>query len=507
MNPRTTALLALAACLLGGFVYFYEIEGEQGREAAIETEKRLFADIAAEDVDALELTTTDGADARFERRDGAWRIVSPVEGAGDAVALDAIASALAQLPRAGSVKSAPGDLAQFGLAEDAPTVRFEAKGTSHSLRIGKATPVGGNVYVSADAGPGIAYVEGYRLNAWRRALADLRDRRIAALVPGEVERLAIAWPEPHEGAAPGAGEGALFEIELVRDAEKGWQITSPARLPADEETVNRLLSDLAYLEATGFVDERTPAVEAALRETALSVRWSGSGEAETAGERRLRIAGLEGDARLVETTDGALHRIAPDRLDDFARHLAAYRDKRLTAFDPSRLVQIELAFADEAAKLETPVAAPTGPVVLIQQGGSWSAEGLDLDPEALAGLAGSLASLRASEIVADALGEAELASLGLAPPAVRIRMQGAQGDSDVPPALELGRLDPERGLFVRRLPEAAVYALDPLVADALPRTRADFEARHAKLQAADEGGPPDAAGAGSDGAAADLLDQ
>ncbi len=491
MNPRTTALLALLACLLGGFVYFYEIEGEAGREAAIESEKRLFADVEAEDVDVLELTTTDGVAARFERRAGGWRIVSPVEGAGDAVTLDAIASALAQLPRAGSVKAAPGDLAQFGLAEGAPVVRFEAKGASRALRIGKATPVGGNVYVATDGGPEVAYVESYRVNAWRRALGDLRDRRIVELTPGEVERLAIAWPEAGEGASPDAAGSGLFEVALVRAAERGWQIESPAALPADEETVNRLLSDLAYLQASGFVDEVTPAVEDALRETALRVRWSASGEGD---ERQLRIAGLEGDARLVETTGGALHRIPPERLDDFERRLAAYRDKQLSALDAARLSRIELEFADEVEPLATPVAGPAGPVVLVQADGTWAAEGLDLDPEALAGLAGSLASLRASDVVADALGESELASLGFAPPAVRIRIWVEKGDSDAPPtlALELGRLDPERGLFVRRPPEATVHTLEPIVAESLPRMRADFEARFA---------------AGSDGAAADLLDQ
>ena len=495
MNPRTTALLALLACLLGGFVYFYEIEGEEGREAAIESEKRLFADLESEDIDALELTTTDSVLARIERRDGGWRIVSPVEGAGDAIALDAIASAIVQLPRAGSVKASPGDLAQFGLAEGAPVVRFEAKGASHALRIGKATPVGGNVYVAAEAGPEVApvvaYVESYRVNAWRRKLDDLRDRRIVALTPGEVERRATAWPEPGEGAAPGVAESGLFEVVLVRDSGRGWQIESPAALPADEETVNRLLSDLAYRQASGFVDERTPAVESALRETALRVRWSASG---APGEQQLRIAGLEGDTRLVETAAGVLHRIAPERLEDFELRLSAYRDKQLSALDVALLSRIELEFADEGAGLETPVAGPAGPVVLTQADGTWSSSGLDLDPEALAGLAGRLASLRAGEIVADEMGEPELASLGLAPPAVRIRIWAGKGDADAPPVLELelGRLDPERGLFARRLPEAAVHALEPIVAESLPRTRADFEARFA---------------AGSGGATADLLDQ
>jgi hypothetical protein len=514
MNPRTTGLLALVACLLGTFVYLYEIEGEAGREAARETEKRLFGGIEGDDVDALELTTSDGIAARFERQGGAWRIVSPVEGAGDAVALDSIASALAQLPRAGDVEAAPGDLAQFGLGDAAQVVRFEAKGASRALRIGKATPVGANVYVATDAGPGIAYVEGYRVNAWKRALTDLRDRRIVAFEPGEVERLAIAWPEA------GAPDG-IFEVGLVRDGEKRWQIEKPAAMRADQETVDGLLSNLAYLQATGFVDERTPDVDAALRESALVLRWSLAGGED---EQRFRIAGGLDDARLVETTNGAIYRIAADRLEDFARRLAAYRDKQLGRLDPVALERIELEFSatpDPSTALATPVDAKSDRVVLEQTSGSWSVEGREADPEALAGLVASLASLRASDIVADGMGGAELASVGLASPAVRIRLMprttGADGAakgetaSASPLELELGRLDLERGLFARVVPEETIYVVAP--SDAPPLTLADFEARVAKpaatpeptepIDALDPAEPGDSGG----GALPDLLEQ
>ena len=51
MNPRTTGLLALAAAILGGFIYFYEIEGESSRLVARDEEKRIFPGLVAADVD------------------------------------------------------------------------------------------------------------------------------------------------------------------------------------------------------------------------------------------------------------------------------------------------------------------------------------------------------------------------------------------------------------------------------------------------------------------------
>ena len=488
MNLRTTGLLALVAFFLGAFVYLYEIEGGSDRDAALEAEKELFAGVDAAAVESLEFTTSDGRAARFERRDGAWRVVAPVEGAGDAMALDGVASALATLPRVGKVKAAPGDLAQFGLGPEAPAVHFTASGASHSLRIGRATPVGGNVYVAADDGDEVAYVESYRLNAFKHRLTDLRDRRVLALEAGAVKRLQLSWPE----------SSGPFTLALERDAEAAWQLRQPIAGRADQQTVRELLSNLEYLQATDFLDTRTPAADEALRETAIEISFAGDGDAAVSG--KLRIAGLLDGSRIVES-GSQLYLLAPERLDDFARRLSAYRDKQLVDLDPASLEKIEFEFAGKES------------IVLVHGEAGWSAGEREIDSEAVAGLAASLAALRAADIAADEMGGAELASLGLAPPAVRVRLgtggPEAAGKSDGAVALELGRLDPERGLFVRRSGDARVFVLDPSQAESLPLSLAAFAERYEKLPAETapaEPAAPDAAGS-APSAGSDLLEQ
>lgn len=475
MNPRTTGLLALVALVLGAFVYFYEIEGETGRETEREAEKRLFAGLEADSIESLELTTNDGIAARFERRDGNWRVVSPIEGAGDATALDAIASALAGLARAGSVASAPGDLAQFGLGPGGQVVRFQAKGASHALSIGRATPVGGNVYVRADEANEVAYVESYRLNALKHGLTELRDRRIARLEPEALAKLVIAWPEAE----------ATTEVELERDGSGVWQIRRPIAARADQQTVRELISNLEYLQATGFLDERTAEVEAASKETALELRFSERAEGATsaagtagpgteddarpAGEsatRTLRIAGLLDGSRVVES-EGRLFQLAPERLEDFVRRRDAYRDRQLVDLAPGALEKLELDFAG-------------GKSVVLERGASgWSAQGREIEPDAISSLADTLATLRAEQIVADEMGAAELASIGLAPAAVRLTLKTADA-TGAKIELELGRLDPERGLFARRAGEPVVYALAAALAETLPLDPATFDERYGR---------------------------
>lgn len=475
MNPKTTGLLALVALLLGAFVYFYEIEGETARESARESEKRLFAGLDAASIESLELTTTDGVAARFARPEGAWRVIAPVEDSGDAAALDAIASALAQLVRAGTVQSSPGDLDQFGLGAQARIVRFEAEGAPHSLRIGRSTPVGGNVYVAVDDSDEVAFVEGFRLNAFRHDLTELRDRRIAALDAAALATLAIAWPDA----------GATTRVELERDASDVWRIRAPIEARADQQTVRELISNLEYLQATQFVDERTPEIEAALSETALELSWTeraaseGGAQAGAEPARSLRIAGLEGGARIVER-GGRLYRLAPERLEDFVRRRDAYRDRQLVELAPGALAKIELAFADGAS------------VAWTRGESGWSAADRAIDADAVSGLADQLATLRSEQIVADGMGERELASVGLAPPAVKIVLSTADAAGE-PIGLELGRLDPERGLFARRTGQTEVHALAASLAETLPLDRAQLEARYERKPEASSA--PDASAA------------
>lgn len=427
------------------------------------------------------------------------------------MALDAIASALAQLARAGRVRSSPGDVAQFGLGDDARVVRFRSEDGDHVLRIGRATPVGGNVYVRADDDEAVAYVESFRLNALRHALSELRDRRIVGLEGESLVGLTLDWSggDGRDGAArhagaPGkrsgggaAGSDGARRVVLARDAGGPWRILEPIAARADQQSVREVVSNLEYLQASGFVDERSSAVGSALQETVLEIRWTERADgadaaaqaegAAAAAEKTgaIRIAGLVDGSRLVES-DGRLYTLAPERLDDFPRAVDRYRDKQLVDLDPDALERIELEF-------------PSAPPIVLSRGGDgWTAAERDVEPDQVATLADSLATLRAEAIVADAMGEAELAGVGLAPPAVRIRLQAGgsgaatasgatSGPADAahaPAAIELGRLDPARGLFARRVDEPIVYALAASLAETLPLDLAAFETRYGKRDAA-----------------------
>lgn len=459
MNPRTTGMLAAVAALLGGFIYFYEIGGEATRNAADQAELRIFAGLDAIDIEAITLRTQDGIEAHFGRSDGtgSWELLDPWRAPADGIALDGIAGALANLSRAGRIET-PMGLAEYGLADDAQIVRFEVKGEPKGLRIGRSTPLGGNLYVAPLGSESVSYVATFRLNALKRNLADLRDRSILSFEPADVTALSLAWP----------GSEIAFEKQ-----EGAWTIRSPVEDRADATTLSNLLTDLSYLRAVDFVDEQSAATSAAMEELALEFRLTTSGEMQ-----RVTIGGrLEGQ-RVVRGPTGQIFTIAPERLDDFERTVSAYRFRTLSDFEVSAARRLILRFETEAGEQRV--------VEARLEGAGWIGQDPSIDPERAADLVREMAQLRATAIVADAMGPAERASIGLAPPRVSIRVEAeqrveekAEAEADAGPLAEvaIGRLHEQRGLYAQRVGDPKIYLLDSGVARDLPISWLAFGAR------------------------------
>ncbi len=463
MSPRTTGILAVVALALGLFVWLHEIEGEAERRAAAEEESRVFRGIAAEEVDAVELVTLDGFEARFERRDGRWWLVEPVLARADATALDAITNALANLPTEGRVEG-DRDPLDFDLGPDpaAPggarrLVRFEVAGETRGLRVGRTTPVGGHRYVARLADDGIAYVESFRVNAFERNLSDLRDRSVFTFATEDVERISIA-----------AGEGGR-EVVLVRRADaaeapgEAWRIIAPFDARADEEAVREVLSNLAHLRARDFVDD-PDAIDPALRaETALRLSWRLAGEAT---DREARIAGVAEGGRLFEKERGEWVLVAEDRLEDFPSEVDAYRFKRLADFDLASARRVELHFLEEAEAQSVAL-----DVVAELRETGWTSADSPLDPDRMTRLVRELSNLEATGILADEMGEDERAMLGLAPPRARLRVEGGvdpEGPVERLADLRFGRFDATRGLVVQRADMGTIFVIEPGLAEGLP---------------------------------------
>ncbi len=487
MNPRNLGLLVLVAALLGAFVYFYEVRGGAQRKEAEQAAKHLFAGLDAKSIDAISLTTVDGKPARLSRTEKGWEVVEPLHYPADELNADGMTTALAELSSEKEIPS-PEALAVYGLDATARVVRFTAAGKEHVLRVGKKTPVGSDTYVAADDSPRVFVVPTYRANAFLRSLDELREARILRFDRDSIERIELSWP--------GGG------VTLARQ-EGSWRLQAPLQGAADASTVDTLLANLAYLRATGFEDQPISDAEAGLDPPDLRVELVGKPPKEGAEAPRYHLAigrSVDHKTRVVRTDAPTLFRVATDRLDDFPHSVLAYRDKEIARFDVRDAQRVELAFRGPQGETKR---------VLEHAESGWSAGDEKLVAGKAERLVAELSHLKGKEIVGEDLDAKALATLGLAPANVTLRVLPAPpkegGEARPLASVELGTLDAKTGIPARASDGHTVFRLDPALAEQIPTSLDAWRnrlveqpggARPATPAAPEESGGP-AAGAGA----------
>jgi hypothetical protein len=467
MQPRNTLILAFVVAALGAFVWFYEIQGAEQRGEEESASKRVFPGLEADAIEWIELRTDDGQNARLERIEAGWKLVAPLAFPADRFAADGVASTLSELS-AEATFDTPEPLENYGLAGE-PGVRFGGGEKSWALRIGNTTPVGGNVYMTDADAKKVHAVASWRSNALKKSVKQLRDARVLDFDRAKVSRLAI--------------QSADGRIVLAK-GEAGWRLAEPVDAKADTDAVDGLLSDLQYLRADEFVDAPPADAELGLVEPWLRIEVGLEGEAAPLA---LAVGAERGDKRVVRGSGAPVFEIATSRLDSLPRKLSAYRFKELSRFATDAAASFELRFQPKQG--EALSVAGTS-----DEKGGWTTTPEAMQPGKASRLISELSELRAEDVMADALGEAERAALGLAPPRATLIVRGKpnEGHADGPVLAEvlLGDLDPEHGIPAMRGGEPTVYWLRAGATEQLPISlaawRESFQAEEANAEPKDE---------------------
>jgi hypothetical protein len=489
MNPRNTGLLLLIALALGGYLYLTEIAGEEDRLEAEAKKKQLFPELSAEDIDWIVLQTSEG-EARLERREQTWRLVSPVDFPADAIAADGLATNLADLSQEAQLED-PGPVSEYGLDAAARVVRFGSGERDVSVRFGRETPIGSNTYAKLDDDEAIVTMPTFRANSFTKGLLDLRDKRILDFDMGAVERLEARWPGGRVEVEKRSPEGEAGELE--------WHLTAPVEGRADFEAVRDLLATLSFLRAEGFVDAPGEAAlasfEAPAYEVTLHLGAGDGGEGAEARTLTLALGGVyEGDQRLVRGAERSLYTIAAERMAEFPRRVVEFRFRRLAEFEINDARQLDLYFQPAVGD---PVA-----VSATRGDEGWSSSPEKTAPGKLARLVSELSKLDAGDILAEDASELDLGKLELAPPNAIVTVlgespEGAEGDAEVASVprlaeIHLGRIEGSEWIVARAMGDPTVYRLEYELAEHVPVSLDAFRSRF--LAEEDEPAAPDLEG-------------
>ena len=240
MRLSHTLILAVILVVLGGYVYFFELQkGEKGKPDRLLNFKE---DEAA----SVVLSYPEREIQLLREPSGKWKLTQPLQAGADGSAVRSILSALSasEIKRTLEKKPGPDDIKSFGLDRPAVKVSLTLKNglTLPSLIVGAKTPLGDSAYVQRGSDPGV-YLTGAMLPlVLEKEPNDLRDKTVLDFPPAQVARLGIQTPEE--------------SLILTKSEKEQWTIEAPVKKNAKAAAVTGYLAALAELRAQTFVDDQ-----------------------------------------------------------------------------------------------------------------------------------------------------------------------------------------------------------------------------------------------------------
>lgn len=173
MIKKTTLLVLVCAAALAAGVYYFDWKKGNESKPAVDSSKPAFS-IQASDIVSFTIAhpaRPGDSPIHFERRDGAWRIVQPVQTDADQSTAEGIVDQLAAA-RVSQTESGSSDRRKaFGLDPPQASVEFQlGNGSKHVILIGDKDFTGESAYTIVDSGQSVSLLPNCLLPAQRSRL-------------------------------------------------------------------------------------------------------------------------------------------------------------------------------------------------------------------------------------------------------------------------------------------------------------------------------------------------
>lgn len=455
MRPRNTlfALFVLAALV----AYLYLVEWPQ--QAQQEEAKRLLS-FERDNVAALTLDYADRSIALEKGPQGRWQIVQPITADADETIVKNMIGAIADAKVTRTLDNVSDKLSTYGLDKPETTVTLRLQdGTSlPPIKVGTTTQVGFSAYVQKGDAPEVYITAAAFQSGMKKEIKDLRDKTVIAFADGEVRQIEISGPT------------GTIVIER-RGEEDSWEITAPARYPADSSEVRALLASARGLRAVDFVSDDEGADLAAYGLTSPRLRfgvWLGQDRAHKTVLVGSASAEIDKKDLYAKRGEGPTIYTIPDySLRNLEKDLATLRDKTVLVFSKEKAAKIAVTRKDGSG------------FTLARREATWHVEGPGEGTErtpTITRFVDDVAGLKGNEIVAE--GAVDLARYGLDDPDVSIAVSDEQGAPLGTMIAARGKADSgdeaERQSFLAAQGGTIVYGVKSFVYDRIDKRAADF---------------------------------
>ncbi|MCD6521150.1 DUF4340 domain-containing protein [Candidatus Calescamantes bacterium] len=219
----------------GLFIFYHWSEKkEKPKDTQIfKVEKDKITEITLEDKETKEKVV-------LKKENKEWKMLEPHPWEVDQEKINEMVEELSTLEAERAFKEGEVKLEECGLKEPTYAVHFKAEEKTHTLLVGKKSPIGYQYYVKKEDSPTVYILAGYTLDKFKKSALDLRERRIVKFEVDEVKKLALAYPEN--------------KIVIEKKDDK-WEITSPLKTDGDKWNIEDFLRDLKNLKAKEFIED------------------------------------------------------------------------------------------------------------------------------------------------------------------------------------------------------------------------------------------------------------
>ncbi len=325
------SLIYLAVFLgLGGFYFFQKTKMEE-KEAAEQAAQKVFAFRLA-DLQSLEILPR-GEEGVYLSRNGAWKIIRPIQAETDGFAVENYGITLMELTRERDMdtEASKEALKRYGLDPPKLQVRFQAGGQWGELLLGDKNPFGDGFYAAAGHVPGVFLISSGVGDGLFKSAGDLRERQLLSFSPEEVQKLLIRW---HDGTS-------VVVEKVEREGDRLWAAPAFPETNIDKIKVDHLLQQLQWLRARNFLEEEPVRMEAhGLAPPWVNVVMEAHGR-ETPLELRIgKPADGHGTLTAFSPRLGAVVEIDSTIWDEIPQDVSALENRSILTADTGNLTRV-----------------------------------------------------------------------------------------------------------------------------------------------------------------------
>jgi hypothetical protein len=311
MRGRSTLILLIVFLGLVGYIYF--IDSKKPETPAGEAKQKVFTNVTADTIDALEFKSADGQVSKVEKTGDAWKLVDPVQADADGGEISSVTSAVASAEINRVVDENASDLKAYGLDPARMDIGFRVKGQKDArhLLVGEKTPTGEDLYARLPDQKRVFLIDAYNESAINKTTFALRDKKIL-----KIDRNAVEGLELTDGSNT---------FQFARTG-MDWRIVKPIAARADYGQLEGAVERLATAQMQGLTSEADPDLKKyGLDKPTATITLTVGGKPTT-----LALGKTENAVVFAkDSTRSMIFTVAPTVKTDLFKELGDYRRKDL----------------------------------------------------------------------------------------------------------------------------------------------------------------------------------